>query len=282
MGRADLRKIFSVEFPIIAPIVVKPPPGSPGYAGDLERVIAAAVKDAKLLDEGGVDGLSFENLGDAPFFKDVAPPESIASLGRVIGEVRRASSLPIGVNVLRNCASASLALSYVHGGRWIRVAAVQGLQDGSQGYQRGRRRLQRGFHLREAERFQRGGGVRMGQRKRLPEGLQAGATPENRQGQGGGARKRKTQETLVPSSKKISASPSLIDPDERIGPKLRDSPLFIGRPPTILLKGGITTSSPFPLLRVLYPALASSSRRSYSPKSQTDSLDLAPSPSLIS
>jgi len=67
--------------------------------------------------------------------------------------------------------SASLALSYVHGGRWIRVAAVQGLQDGSQGYQRGRRRLQRGFHLREAERFQRGGGVRMGQRKRLPEGL---------------------------------------------------------------------------------------------------------------
>ena len=121
MGRVDLRKIFSVEFPIIAPVVVKPLPGSPGYAGDLERVIAAAVKDAKLLDEGGVDGLSFENLGDAPFFKNVAPPETIASLGRVIGEVRRASSLPIGVNVLRNCASASLALSYVHGGRWIRV-----------------------------------------------------------------------------------------------------------------------------------------------------------------
>src|SRR5437870_283867 len=164
-----------------------------------------------------------------------------------------------------------------------RLAAVQGLQDGSQGYQRGGRRLQRGFHLREAERFQRGGGMRLGQRQRLPEGLQAGAAPENQQGEGRGARKRKTQETLVPSRRKISASSSLIDPDERIGPKLRDSPLFIGRPPTILLKGGITTSSPlFPLLRVLYPALASSSRRSYLPKSQTDSLDLAPSPSFIS
>src|SRR2546422_7019200 len=54
MGRVDLRKIFSVGFPIIAPIVVKPLPGSPGYAGDLETVVAAAVKDAKLLDEGGV------------------------------------------------------------------------------------------------------------------------------------------------------------------------------------------------------------------------------------
>jgi len=117
----DLRKIFSVGFPIIAPIVVKPLPGSPGYAGDLETVVAAAVKDAKLLDEGGVDGLSFENLGDAPFFKSDAPPETIASLARVIGEVKRASSLPIGVNVLRNCASASLALSYAYGGKWIRV-----------------------------------------------------------------------------------------------------------------------------------------------------------------
>ena len=117
----DLRKIFAVEFPIIAPVVVKPLPGSPGYAGDLEGVVATAVKDAKLLDEGGVDGLSFENLGDAPFFKNDAPPETIASLGRVIGEVKRDSSLPIGVNVLRNCASASLALSHAYGGRWIRV-----------------------------------------------------------------------------------------------------------------------------------------------------------------
>ena len=117
----DLRKIFSVDLPIIAPIAVKALPGSPGYGGDLETVVAAAVKDAKLLDEGGVDGLSFENLGDAPFFKNDAPPETIASLGRVIGEVKRESSLPIGVNVLRNCASASLALSYAYGGRWIRV-----------------------------------------------------------------------------------------------------------------------------------------------------------------
>src|SRR5256712_12063040 len=116
-----LRKIFSVAFPIIAPIAVRPLPGSPGYGGDLETVVAAAVKDAKLLDEGGVDGLSFENLGDAPFFKSDAPPETVASLARVIGEVKRASSLPIGVNVLRNCASASLALSYAYGGRWIRV-----------------------------------------------------------------------------------------------------------------------------------------------------------------
>src|SRR5207247_10062215 len=135
----------------------------------------------------------------------------------------------------------------------------------------------------EAERFRCGGGVSMGQGQLLPAGLQAGAAPENRQGEGRGSRKRKTQETLVPSRRKMSASPSLIDPDERIGPKLRDSLLFIRRPPTILLKGGITTSSPFfPLLRVLYPALASSSRRSYLPKSQTDSLDPAPSPSFIS
>src|SRR5207247_10350921 len=104
-----------------------------------------------------------------------------------------------------------------------RLASIQGLQDGSQGYQRGGRRLQRGFHLREAERFQRGGGVRLGQRQRLPDGLHAGATPENRQREGRGARKRKNQETLVPSIRKISASPRLTAPDERISPKLQAS-----------------------------------------------------------
>jgi len=117
----DLAKIFKVDHPIIAPVILKALPGSPGYAGNLESVIEFAVKDAKLLDECGVDGLSFENLGDAPFFSDEAPPETIASFGRIIGEARRVSSLPIGVNVLRNCANASLALSQAYGGRWIRV-----------------------------------------------------------------------------------------------------------------------------------------------------------------
>jgi len=117
----DLRQIFKVDFPIIAPVILKPLPGSPAYTGKIDVVIQSAVSDARVLEKGGVDGLSFENLGDSPFFKTEAPPETIASFGRVLGEVKRVSSLPVGVNVLRNCGLASLALSYTYGGRWIRV-----------------------------------------------------------------------------------------------------------------------------------------------------------------
>ncbi|MDG6901646.1 MAG: BtpA/SgcQ family protein [Nitrososphaerota archaeon] len=133
----ELREIFSVDHPIIGPVVLKPLPGSPLFKGSLEDVVKEALDEARTLEEGGVDGISFENLGDAPYFKTTAPPETVASFGRVIGEVKRKTSLPIGVNVLRNCAEASLALSYAYGGRWIRVnilteayVADQGLIEG--------------------------------------------------------------------------------------------------------------------------------------------------------
>jgi len=133
----ELRQIFSADRPIIGPVVVKPLPGSPLFEGNLDKVVESALEEAKTLEECGVDGISFENLGDAPYFKTVAPPETVASFGRVIGEVRGRTSLPMGVNVLRNCAEASLALSYSYGGKWIRVnmlteayVADQGLIEG--------------------------------------------------------------------------------------------------------------------------------------------------------
>lgn len=118
MRVADL---FPVDRPIIGGIPLLPLPGSPRYDGKLERVVEIAIEDAAALESGGVDGLCIENMGDAPFFKDEAPPETVASMGRVIGEVRRRTSLPLGINVLRNCARQALALAAAFGGDFIRV-----------------------------------------------------------------------------------------------------------------------------------------------------------------
>lgn len=117
----EFADIFSVRFPIIAPIVLEPLPGSPLYRGDMDSVVERALADARTLTACGVDGLSFENMGDAPFYKDEAPPETIASFGRVVAEVRAITSLPLGVNVLRNCARASLGIAYAFGASFIRV-----------------------------------------------------------------------------------------------------------------------------------------------------------------
>jgi membrane complex biogenesis BtpA family protein len=116
-----LSDLFAVERPLIAPVALLPLPGSPGYGGRFEEVLETALEDARLLESGGVDGLSLENLGDAPYFKSEVPPETVAAMTRVLVELRRRTALPIGVNVLRNAGRASLAVAQTGGGSFIRV-----------------------------------------------------------------------------------------------------------------------------------------------------------------
>src|SRR5438034_9559290 len=116
-----LGDVFSVSTPIIGSVALLPLPGSPRFDGKLDRVIRTALEDAAALEAGGVDGLSIENMGDAPFFKSEAPPETVASMGRVLSELRRTTERPIGVNILRNCARQSLAVAQAFGGDFIRV-----------------------------------------------------------------------------------------------------------------------------------------------------------------
>ena len=130
--------IFHERLPIIAPLALRPLPGSPRYGGSLDAVIERALTDLTVLAAGGVDGVCCENLGDAPFFTSEAPPETVAAFAAVMAEVRRATALPCGVNVLRNCSCAALALAHAFGGHFIRVNVLteayvtdQGIIEGS-------------------------------------------------------------------------------------------------------------------------------------------------------
>jgi membrane complex biogenesis BtpA family protein len=116
-----LSDLFAVDRPIIAPIALLPLPGSPRYGGRFDEVLETALEDARVLESGGVDGLSLENLGDAPYFKTDVPPETVAAMVRVLTELRRRTALPIGVNVLRNAGRASLAVAQGGGGSFVRV-----------------------------------------------------------------------------------------------------------------------------------------------------------------
>ena len=100
-------------------------------------MVDTALEDARVLEAGGLDALSLENMGDAPFFASKVPAETVASFGRVLGEVRRQTELPIGVNVLRNDGRAALAIALAFGGSFVRVnvlsevyATDQGLIEG--------------------------------------------------------------------------------------------------------------------------------------------------------
>ncbi len=110
-----------------------PLPGSPG-ASSLDAVIERALTDAEALVASGFDGFVIENFGDAPFYPDNVPAETIASMTRVGAELRRHhSAAVIGINVLRNDARAALCVAAATGADFIRVNVHSGVAYTDQG-----------------------------------------------------------------------------------------------------------------------------------------------------
>ena len=112
-------------------------PGSPGYGGSMASVLATAARDAEALLAGGMDGYIVENFGDAPFFGDSVPAETIAAMARVLGQLPRGDAL-VGTNVLRNDARAALGLAAAFELDFIRVNVHVGAAVTDQGMLTGR------------------------------------------------------------------------------------------------------------------------------------------------
>ena len=118
---------------LIGMVHLAPLPGSPGFAGDLDAVIESAAADARTIASAGFDGLMIENFGDAPFFADDAPKETIASLTAAVIAVHDAARIPTGVNVLRNDALGALAVAAATPASFIRVNVLSGSMYTDQG-----------------------------------------------------------------------------------------------------------------------------------------------------
>lgn len=124
---------------VIGMLHLGPLPGSPGWSGDLGAVLAAAVRDARALREGGVGALMLENFHDVPFHPETVPPVTVAAMTAVAAAVRRESpDCPLGINVLRNDAEAALAIAVATGAAFIRVNIHVGAAVTDQGVIEGR------------------------------------------------------------------------------------------------------------------------------------------------
>jgi membrane complex biogenesis BtpA family protein len=109
-----------------------PLPGSPRFGGSMNEVLETAAADASLLVEAGFPALGVENFGDAPFFADRVPPETIGAMTLAV-ETVMAASVPVGVNVLRNDALSALGIAAVTGASFIRVNVLTGVMHTDQG-----------------------------------------------------------------------------------------------------------------------------------------------------
>ena len=123
---------------LIGMVHLLPLPGSPGACA-LDEVLSAAALDAELLLDAGFEGLVVENYGDTPFHKDRVPPITVAAMTRVAGAIRRmCGERLLAINVLRNDASAALAVARSVGASAIRVNVHSGVRITDQGLVEGR------------------------------------------------------------------------------------------------------------------------------------------------
>ena len=124
---------FLASRPLIGMIHLPALPGSPRAELDLDRLVAFALDEAAILEGAGLDGAIVENVGDAPFFREHVPPITTAAMAVIVREVRRATSMKIGVNILRNACEEALAIASVTGADFIRCNVVIGAYVTDQG-----------------------------------------------------------------------------------------------------------------------------------------------------
>lgn len=118
----------------IGMIHLDPLPGSPCHGGSLAAVTDRACRDLGALTDGGCTAVMVENFHDVPFHPDRVPPVTVASLAVVAAELRRrAPTVQLGINVLRNDAEAALAVAAAVGANFIRINVHTGAMVTDQG-----------------------------------------------------------------------------------------------------------------------------------------------------
>lgn len=128
----NLSELFDRK-PLIGMVHLGALPGSPRDEGDFSRTLRRAVEDVRALESGGLNAVMVENFFDAPFYRTGVPAHTVAAMTRAVMAVRESVSIPVGVNVLRNDATAALAIAHLCGAQFVRCNVYVGAAVTDQG-----------------------------------------------------------------------------------------------------------------------------------------------------
>lgn len=117
---------------LVGMVHLMPLPGSPRFGGSIDQVLTTAAEDAGVLADAGFPAVMVENFGDAPFFADRVPPETVSAMTLAVDRIS-GFGIPVGVNILRNDALAAVGVAAATGARFIRVNVLTGLMYTDQG-----------------------------------------------------------------------------------------------------------------------------------------------------
>jgi len=113
--------LVGVPRALIGVVHVQALPGTPAHRFDMAAIIAAAVEEARAYSTAGFHAVMIENTHDRPYLNAGVGPEITAAMAVIGAEIRRATPLPLGVQVLAGANTAALGVALACGATFIRA-----------------------------------------------------------------------------------------------------------------------------------------------------------------
>jgi uncharacterized protein len=121
-SRGVIQSLFGVRRALVGVIHAQALPGTPENRLSVGAIAKLAADEAEIYASAGFHGLVLENTHDRPYLKGAAVGPEIAAALSVIGaEIRRAVSLPLGVQVLAGANRSAMAVAHACGASFVRV-----------------------------------------------------------------------------------------------------------------------------------------------------------------
>jgi len=116
-----IHALFGIPRALIGVIHARALPGTPSNRQSVAVIAEAAVTEARIYADAGFHGLIVENTHDRPYLKSSVGPEIGAAMAVIGAEVRRAVSLPLGIQVLAGANTWAVAIAHACGASFVRV-----------------------------------------------------------------------------------------------------------------------------------------------------------------
>lgn len=121
-SRRLIHTLFGAPRALIGTIHAQALPGTPASRLGVRAIADAAAAEAIIYAEAGFHGLILENTHDRPYLKGAAiGPEIVAALSIIGDAIRRATPLPLGIQVLAGANRSALAVAHACGAAFVRV-----------------------------------------------------------------------------------------------------------------------------------------------------------------
>ena len=120
-ARGIVASLFGVPRALVGVVHTIGLPGTPSGGRSVTEIVECAVGEARIYAAAGFHGIAIENTHDRPYLKGAVGPEIVAAMTAVGLEIRRAVSLPLGVQVLAGANETAVAVAHACGGAFVRV-----------------------------------------------------------------------------------------------------------------------------------------------------------------